>query len=293
MIRAGSSLRRVAACGRCAGRRRQRLARDSRATRLRPATPCAGEIDWPRRYDHMQQHSGQHLLSQVFERLYGCETVSVHIGADDNTLDLDMPSARPGPDRRRRKSLAIEQVYAALPITGLLRGRGADRHAAAAPPAQGQRHDPHRRDRRTTTGRPAAAPTAAPQPNWAPSRSPPPKSGAASCASRSSAAGAPGRTTAASTPLLGQIAALYSSDRAQAPVLAERTLAAAKESQRRIDDLTTRLVTLEAVALRAQAEPVEALPGVQRPLAVARQSRSRRPAARSPRRWLPSRVWWR
>lgn len=50
-----------------------------------------GEIDWPRRYDHMQQHSGQHLLSQVFYRLFGLETVSVHFGAAVSTLDLDTP----------------------------------------------------------------------------------------------------------------------------------------------------------------------------------------------------------
>ncbi|MBW7883466.1 MAG: alanyl-tRNA editing protein [Caldilineaceae bacterium] len=48
-----------------------------------------GRIDWPRRFDHMQQHSGQHLLSQVFFRLFGLETVSVHFGVDDSTLDLD------------------------------------------------------------------------------------------------------------------------------------------------------------------------------------------------------------
>lgn len=48
----------------------------------------AGAVDWPRRYDHMQQHTGQHLLSQVFTRLYGYETVAVHIGATEATLDL-------------------------------------------------------------------------------------------------------------------------------------------------------------------------------------------------------------
>ena len=36
----------------------------------------------------MQQHSGQHLLSQVFVRLFDFETVSVHFGADEATLDL-------------------------------------------------------------------------------------------------------------------------------------------------------------------------------------------------------------
>ena len=51
----------------------------------------SGEIDWARRYDHMQQHSGQHLLSQVFFRQLGLETVSVHFGDVLNTLDLDGP----------------------------------------------------------------------------------------------------------------------------------------------------------------------------------------------------------
>src|SRR5260370_52928 len=42
----------------------------------------AGEIDWARRFDHMQQHSGQHLLSAVFEELFGLHTVSFHLGAE-------------------------------------------------------------------------------------------------------------------------------------------------------------------------------------------------------------------
>ena len=52
-------------------------------------SPVSGEIDWPRRYDLMQQHTGQHLVSAVFEDLFGAKTVSVHFGADYSTLDLD------------------------------------------------------------------------------------------------------------------------------------------------------------------------------------------------------------
>lgn len=75
-----------------------------------------GAIDWPRRFDHMQQHSGQHLLSQVFERLHGYETVSVHIGEKENTLDLDAATLDPTQiDAAER--LTNEQVYAALPIS--------------------------------------------------------------------------------------------------------------------------------------------------------------------------------
>ena len=51
-----------------------------------------GTINWPRRYDHMQQHTGQHLVSAVFEDLFGYRTVSVHFGADYSTLDLDTES---------------------------------------------------------------------------------------------------------------------------------------------------------------------------------------------------------
>jgi alanyl-tRNA synthetase len=48
-------------------------------------------IAWPRRFEHMQQHSGQHVLSQAFVRVAGLDTVAVHIGADENTLDLPTP----------------------------------------------------------------------------------------------------------------------------------------------------------------------------------------------------------
>jgi alanyl-tRNA synthetase len=49
----------------------------------------SGKIDWMRRFDLMQQHTGQHLLSAVFEDLFGFKTVSVHFGPDYSTLDLD------------------------------------------------------------------------------------------------------------------------------------------------------------------------------------------------------------
>jgi alanyl-tRNA synthetase len=57
------------------------------------AVPLAGDrvrgrVDWPRRFDHMQQHTGQHLLSAVIADRFGLETVSVHFGAETSTLDL-------------------------------------------------------------------------------------------------------------------------------------------------------------------------------------------------------------
>ena len=49
----------------------------------------AGHIDWVRRFDHMQQHSGQHILSRIFVELYRAATVGFHLGARESTIDLD------------------------------------------------------------------------------------------------------------------------------------------------------------------------------------------------------------
>jgi alanyl-tRNA synthetase len=55
--------------------------------------PVHGEIDWPRRFDHMQQHTGQHLLSAAFERLFAARTVSFHLGSAASTIDLSREMA--------------------------------------------------------------------------------------------------------------------------------------------------------------------------------------------------------
>jgi alanyl-tRNA synthetase len=47
-----------------------------------------GEVDWPRRFDHMQQHTGQHILSAAFERTCGVQTESFHLGTATCTIDL-------------------------------------------------------------------------------------------------------------------------------------------------------------------------------------------------------------
>jgi alanyl-tRNA synthetase len=48
-------------------------------------------IDWTRRMDHMQQHTGQHLLSAMFQERFGRPTVSFHLGAEVCTIDLRGP----------------------------------------------------------------------------------------------------------------------------------------------------------------------------------------------------------
>lgn len=50
-----------------------------------------GTVDWARRFDHMQQHTGQHVLSAELARLFDARTVGFHLGADEATIDLDRP----------------------------------------------------------------------------------------------------------------------------------------------------------------------------------------------------------
>lgn len=53
-----------------------------------PPGPVHGVVDWGRRLDHMQQHTGQHILSQAFERELQADTVSFHLGAESSTIDV-------------------------------------------------------------------------------------------------------------------------------------------------------------------------------------------------------------
>jgi alanyl-tRNA synthetase len=48
-----------------------------------------GAIDWIRRFDHMQQHTGQHVLSAAFDALCDARTASFHLGAESSTIDLE------------------------------------------------------------------------------------------------------------------------------------------------------------------------------------------------------------
>ena len=67
---------------------------------VRPETPLRagdsvhGEIDWARRFDHMQQHGGEHLLAgMVYRQLCGT-TIGLHLGAEDSTIDVTLPDGR-------------------------------------------------------------------------------------------------------------------------------------------------------------------------------------------------------
>ena len=118
----------------------------------------------PRRFDHMQQHTGQHLLSAVFEELFALQTVSFHLGAESATID-----SKAAPSNRARsleaERRANEIVFENRPVTvqfenaaeaqGLRKASEPRRHPAhrlhRRPGPQRLRRHPrprHRRDRR-------------------------------------------------------------------------------------------------------------------------------------------------
>jgi alanyl-tRNA synthetase len=78
-------------------------------------TEVQGQIDWPRRWDHMQQHTGQHILSQAFIRSAEAVTIGFHLGADSLTIDLDADKLTPA-QIDRAEITANDAVSANYPI---------------------------------------------------------------------------------------------------------------------------------------------------------------------------------
>ena len=82
-------------------------------------SPVSGDVqgilDWPRRYDHMQQHTGQHLLSAVLEELFAIRTVSFHLGAEVSTIDVDAPLLAPE-QLERVEDRCAEVIAEARPV---------------------------------------------------------------------------------------------------------------------------------------------------------------------------------
>ena len=81
------------------------------ATSIAVGQDVQGKIDWTRRFDHMQQHTGQHLLSAVFDDLFGAKTVSVHFGDATSTVDVeaDSMSAQSIEKAERRANLIVAE----------------------------------------------------------------------------------------------------------------------------------------------------------------------------------------
>lgn len=58
---------------------------------LSAGTEVSGRIDWARRFDHMQQHSGEHIISGLLCSTFHCDNVGFHMGADVVTIDYNAP----------------------------------------------------------------------------------------------------------------------------------------------------------------------------------------------------------
>ncbi len=74
-----------------------------------------GKIDWARRFDHMQQHSGQHLLSQVCWEKKKAETLSFHLGEESSSIELDVAHLTEEEEKLIEQRVA-ELIYKNLPI---------------------------------------------------------------------------------------------------------------------------------------------------------------------------------
>ena len=61
------------------------------AARLEPGTQVEGAVNWARRFDLMQQHSGEHIVSGLIHSTYGYDNVGFHLGSDLVTIDFNGP----------------------------------------------------------------------------------------------------------------------------------------------------------------------------------------------------------
>ncbi|MDD4849190.1 MAG: alanyl-tRNA editing protein [Gemmiger sp.] len=81
---------------------------------LAPGSRVAGRLDWPARFDHMQQHTGEHILSGLLHQLYGCENVGFHIG--EPTVRMDLSISLTPAQLARAEDAANEIIQQNLPV---------------------------------------------------------------------------------------------------------------------------------------------------------------------------------
>lgn len=94
--------------------------KDGRILHIMEEMPSAkyvtGSIDWQRRFDHMQQHTGQHILSACFEELYHGHTDSFHMGRDIVSIEISIDSFSAEAAEKIEK-MANGIIYSNLPVT--------------------------------------------------------------------------------------------------------------------------------------------------------------------------------
>ena len=72
-----------------------------------PGTAVTGRIDWAWRFDKMQQHTGEHILSGILHQMFGAENVGFHIGSDSVRMDTSVPISAEG---LREAELAANRI---------------------------------------------------------------------------------------------------------------------------------------------------------------------------------------
>ena len=92
-----------------------------------PQGPVEGRVDWERRFDHMQQHTGQHILSQAFVQVARAATLSFHLGPETSTIDIDM--AQPAPDTIRKAEELATGIVMEDRLVSVIMARRSDLHA--------------------------------------------------------------------------------------------------------------------------------------------------------------------
>lgn len=91
------------------------LASETDAASLKPGDPVTLVLDWPRRFDHMQNHLGEHILSGIFKSVYNLDNKGFHLGDTDGTFDLDTLELTEDMIRDV-ENRANQAVYDAIPV---------------------------------------------------------------------------------------------------------------------------------------------------------------------------------
>ncbi len=91
------------------------------ASGILPGDEIEGRLHWALRFERMQQHSGEHVLSGVMHREYGAQNVGFHLGNELTRLDFHLPLSEE--QIRRAETLANESVFQNIPVCAGLYGR--------------------------------------------------------------------------------------------------------------------------------------------------------------------------
>ncbi|XP_064030162.1 alanyl-tRNA editing protein Aarsd1-like isoform X4 [Pogoniulus pusillus] len=83
---------------------------------LEPGAEVLLSLDWDRRFDHMQQHSGQHLITAIAEQMFGFKTTSWELGRQRSVIELDTPSMTTEQIETLERSVN-EKIRQRVPVT--------------------------------------------------------------------------------------------------------------------------------------------------------------------------------